>query len=93
MCKCAVVCFASFFHYSLIFKPCTHSLSCFASPIRTLCILLAVLVGLYELPEKPANAVDFIKEYLGAAVKEDTERLKKIVDVRSIQQQTVALRR
>ena len=42
--------------------------------------LTKVLVGLYELPEKPVNAVEFIKEYLGAAVKEDTDRLKRIVE-------------
>jgi len=29
--------------------------------------LTKVLVGLYEVPEKPANAIDFIKEYLGSA--------------------------
>jgi len=39
-----------------------------------------VLVGLYELPEKPVNANDFVKEYLGAPVREDTERLKKVVE-------------
>ena len=27
---------------------------------------LSVLVALYEEPEKPANALDFIKQYLGA---------------------------
>jgi len=30
--------------------------------------LTKVLVGLYEAPDKPANAVDFVKEYLGAPV-------------------------
>ncbi len=62
-----------------------------------------VLVGLYELPEKPANAIDFIKEYLGAPVKEDTDRLKKLVDeqakqlkekddqIQALQQQLAAL--
>jgi len=44
-----------------------------------------VLVGLYELPEKPANAIDFIKEYLGAPVQEDTERLKRLVEEQTIQ--------
>ena len=30
--------------------------------------LTKVLVGLYETQEKPPNAIDFIKEYLGAPV-------------------------
>lgn len=34
-----------------------------------------VLVGLYEAPEKPDNAIDFIKEYLGAPVGVDVEAL------------------
>jgi len=42
--------------------------------------LTKVLVGLYEVPEKPANAIDFIKEYLGAAVGSDSEKLKATVD-------------
>lgn len=28
--------------------------------------LTKVLVGLYEEPERPANAIDYIKKYLGA---------------------------
>lgn len=39
-----------------------------------------VLVGLYEVPEKPANAIDFIKEYLGASVTSDSEKLKATVE-------------
>lgn len=42
--------------------------------------LTKVLVGLYEAPDKPANAIDFIKEYLGSAPGADTEKLKKQVD-------------
>eukprot|EP00462_Mataza_sp_D1_P001605 CAMPEP_0175093998 /NCGR_PEP_ID=MMETSP0086_2-20121207/3334_1 /TAXON_ID=136419 /ORGANISM="Unknown Unknown, Strain D1" /LENGTH=95 /DNA_ID=CAMNT_0016367043 /DNA_START=28 /DNA_END=315 /DNA_ORIENTATION=+ len=42
--------------------------------------LTKVLVGLYEVPEKPANAIDFIKEYLGASVGGDTAKLKSQVD-------------
>ena len=36
----------------------------------------AVLVGLYEEPEKPANAIDFIKMTLGAPSGVDVEALK-----------------
>jgi len=39
-----------------------------------------VLVGLYEVPEKPANAIDFIKEYLGASVSVDLDKLKSTID-------------
>ena len=39
---------------------------------------LAVLVGLYEEPEKPGNALDFIKQYLGASVGVDVEGLRAV---------------
>ena len=38
--------------------------------------LTKVLVGLYEEPERPANAVDYIKRYLGAPAGVDVEALK-----------------
>eukprot|EP00900_Chrysochromulina_parva_P000725 jgi/Chrpa1/10653/Chrysochromulina_OHIO_Genome00015071-RA len=38
--------------------------------------LTKVLVGLYEEPEKPANAIDFIKMTLGAPSGVDVEALK-----------------
>ena len=38
--------------------------------------LTKVLVGLYEEPEKPQNAVDFIKRSLGAPQESDTDQLK-----------------
>jgi len=38
--------------------------------------VLAVLVGLYEEPEKPANALDFVKLTLGAPTGVDVEALK-----------------
>jgi hypothetical protein len=42
--------------------------------------LTKVLVGLYELPEKPPSAVEFIKEYLGAApASADVDKLTKTV--------------
>ena len=44
-----------------------------------------VLVGLYEEPERPPNAVDYIKRYMGAptgvdveAMKNEYERLKEL---------------
>jgi hypothetical protein len=43
-----------------------------------------VLVGLYEEPERPQNAVDYIKRYMGAptgididAIRLENEKLKK----------------
>lgn len=38
--------------------------------------LTRVLVGLYEEPEKPTNAIDFIKKYLGSPTDIDVEKLK-----------------
>merc|ERR1712228_345732 len=38
--------------------------------------LTKVLVGLYEEPEKPGNAIDFIKKCLGAPSDTDVEQLK-----------------
>ena len=38
--------------------------------------LTKVLVGLYEEPEKPQNAVDFIKRSLGAPQETDVDHLK-----------------
>ena len=38
--------------------------------------LTKVLVGLYEEPEKPSNAVDFIKKCLGAPSDTDVDILK-----------------
>ena len=35
-----------------------------------------VLVGLYEEPEKPGNAIEFIKKMLGAPSDTDVEGLK-----------------
>ena len=38
--------------------------------------LTRVLVGLYEEPEKPDNAIDFIKKYLGSPSDVDVDKLK-----------------
>ncbi|RYG69337.1 hypothetical protein EON64_02980 [archaeon] len=40
----------------------------------------AVLVGLYEEPERPANAVDYIKRYMGAPANIDVEGLRAEVE-------------
>jgi uncharacterized protein YoxC len=49
--------------------------------------LVKVLVGLYEEPDRPSNALDYIKRYLGApsgvdveGLKHQNEELKKQVD-------------
>lgn len=39
--------------------------------------LTKVLVGLYEEPERPSNAVDYIKRYIGAPQNVDVDALKK----------------
>lgn len=38
--------------------------------------LTKVLVGLYEEPERPPNAVDYIKRYMGAPTGIDVEALR-----------------
>jgi len=43
-----------------------------------LALRAAVLVRLYEEPEKPGNALDFIKQYLGASVGVDVEGLRAV---------------
>jgi len=40
----------------------------------------AVLVGLYEEPERPSNAVDYIKRYMGAPAGVDVEALRVEVE-------------
>jgi hypothetical protein len=35
------------------------------------------LVGLYEEPERPSNAVDYVKRVMGAPVGVDVEALKR----------------
>ena len=37
---------------------------------------VAVLVGLYEEPERPPNAVDYVKRYMGAPTGVDVEALR-----------------
>eukprot|EP00339_Tiarina_fusa_P028574 CAMPEP_0116997884 /NCGR_PEP_ID=MMETSP0472-20121206/1157_1 /TAXON_ID=693140 ORGANISM="Tiarina fusus, Strain LIS" /NCGR_SAMPLE_ID=MMETSP0472 /ASSEMBLY_ACC=CAM_ASM_000603 /LENGTH=126 /DNA_ID=CAMNT_0004696885 /DNA_START=44 /DNA_END=424 /DNA_ORIENTATION=+ len=39
--------------------------------------LTKVLVGLYEEPERPVNAIDYIKRYIGAPQNVDVEGLKR----------------
>ena len=38
--------------------------------------LTKVLVGLYEEPERPPNAVDYVKRYMGAPTGVDVEALR-----------------
>jgi hypothetical protein len=35
------------------------------------------LVGLYEEPERPVNAIDYIRKYMGAPANVDVESLKR----------------
>lgn len=42
--------------------------------------LKTVLVGLYEEPERPPNAVDYIKRYMGAPAGVDVEALRAEVE-------------
>lgn len=52
--------------------------------------LTKVLVGLYEAPEKPSNAIDFIKEYLGAAGAADAETVSQLKETIEAQKKELA---
>jgi predicted ATP-grasp superfamily ATP-dependent carboligase len=39
--------------------------------------LTKVLVGLYEEPERPNNAIDYIKRYMGAPQNVDVDALRR----------------
>ncbi len=51
---------------------------------------LLVLVGLYEEPERPANAVDYIKRYMGAPAGIDVEALR--LEVESLKAENAKLK-
>ena len=51
--------------------------------------LTKVLVGLYEEPERPSNAIEYIKRYLGAPKNVDVEGLKR--ENEQLRRQLVAL--
>ena len=40
-------------------------------------VLTKVLVGLYEEPERPTNAIEYIRKYMGAPPNVDVESIKK----------------
>ena len=48
-----------------------------------------VLVGLYEEPERPPNAVDYIKRYMGAPTGIDVEALR--VENEQLKQEKIQL--
>ncbi len=45
-------------------------------PIYPIYPIYLVLVGLYEEPERPPNAVDYIKRYMGAPTGVDVDALR-----------------
>ena len=47
-----------------------------SSLLSNILFLISVLVGLYEEPERPSNAVDYIKRYMGAPAGVDVEALR-----------------
>ncbi len=51
-----------------------HFISLFAHLFNV--ILIIVLVGLYEEPERPPNAVDYIKRYMGAPTGVDVDAMR-----------------
>ena len=53
--------------------------------------LTRVLVGLYEEPERPQNAIDFIKKYLGAPSDVDVEAMK--AEYEQLKEQNAELKR
>lgn len=48
--------------------------------VHPLLVFVLVLVGLYEEPERPSNAVDYIKRYMGAPAGVDVEALRAEVE-------------
>ena len=59
-----------------LLSACSLWLRYFSDPAVLRRVLPPVLVSLYEEPEKPANAIEFIKMTLGAPTGTDVEALK-----------------
>ncbi|CAD8184121.1 unnamed protein product (macronuclear) [Paramecium tetraurelia] len=53
--------------------------------------LTRVLVGLYEEPEKPNNAIDYVKKYLGSPVDIDVDKLK--LEYEKLKDENIRLKR
>jgi len=53
--------------------------------------LTRVLVGLYEEPEKPSNAIDFVKKYLGSPTDIDVDKLK--IEYEKLKDENLQLRK
>jgi len=49
-----------------------------------------VLVGLYEEPERPPNAVDYIKRYMGAPTGVDVDAMR--TELESLKQENTQLK-
>jgi len=43
-------------------------------------LFISVLVALYEEPERPGNAVSYIKKYMGAPSNQDSESMKREIE-------------
>ncbi|KAM3132894.1 hypothetical protein pb186bvf_015042 [Paramecium bursaria] len=53
--------------------------------------LTRVLVGLYEEPEKPSNAIEYVKKYLGSPVDIDVDKLK--LEYEKLKDENIKLKR
>lgn len=53
--------------------------------------LTRVLVGLYEEPDKPSNAIDFVKKYLGSPADLDVDKLK--IEFEKVKEENIKLKK
>ena len=53
--------------------------------------LTRVLVGLYEEPDKPNNAIDFVKKYLGSPADLDVDKLK--IEFEKVKEENIKLKK
>ena len=50
-----------------------------------------MLVGLYEEPDKPNNAIDFVKKYLGSPADLDVDKLK--IEFEKVKEENIRLKK
>ena len=53
--------------------------------------LTRVLVGLYEEPDKPNNAIDFVKKYLGSPADLDVDKLR--IEFEKVKEENIKLKK